>query len=207
MTPEENLDELEEVARGLETLHKRFVERSYVSFGELTMVCRPAGLLAMAKSLKTESWAQFETLAELAGVDYPGREKRFELVYHFLSVRFNRRLRLKVALSESETVASLVSVYPAANWYEREAWDMFGIWFENHPDLRRLLSDYGFVGHPLRKDFPLTGYVELRYDPQEGRIRQEPVSLTQDLRNFDFESPWEGVVRAMTQPPRDASDS
>ena len=153
MTPEENLDELEEVARGLETLHKRFVERSYVSFGELTMVCLPAGLLAMAKSLKTESWAQFETLAELAGVDYPGREKRFELVYHFLSVRFNRRLRLKVALSEGEAVTSLVSVYPAANWYEREAWDMFGIWFENHPDLRRPLIGLRFCRPPASEGF------------------------------------------------------
>jgi len=133
-------------------------------------------------------------LIDLCGVDYPEREQRFEVVYHLLSVKYNRRLRLKVYTDENSPVPSATAVYSAANWWEREAWDLFGIHFEGHPDLRRLLTDYGFEGHPLRKDFPLTGYVEVRYDDERKRVVYEDVQLPQAYRNFDFLSPWEGIT-------------
>jgi len=129
----------------------------------------------------------------LCGVDYPDRESRFEIVYHLLSYRYNRRVRVKTSADESTLVPSAVKVFSAADWYERETWDMYGIHFSEHPDLRRLLTDYGFDGHPLRKDFPLTGYVEMRYDEEQKRVIYEPVKLTQEFRRFDFMSPWEGA--------------
>ncbi|MFM2421582.1 MAG: NADH-quinone oxidoreductase chain dehydrogenase chain, partial [Pseudomonadota bacterium] len=135
----------------------------------------------------------FEILIDIAGVDYPGRAQRFDVVYHLLSPRKNLRLRIKTMTDEATPVPSAVSVYPAANWYEREAYDMYGILFSGHPDLRRLLTDYGFQGFPLRKDFPLTGYVELRYDDEKKRVVYEPVKLMQEFRAFDFESPWEAA--------------
>jgi len=135
----------------------------------------------------------FEVLIDICGVDYPEREQRFDVVYHLLSPRLNQRIRLKCRTDETTAVPSVIEVFPGANWYEREAYDMYGILFSGHPDLRRILTDYGFQGYPLRKDFPLTGYVEVRYDDDQKRVVYEPVKLTQEFRSFDFESPWEGT--------------
>ena len=144
-------------------------------------------------ALRDDKYAAFNQLSDLTAVDYPERPERFELVYQMLSMRNNMRLRLLVAVGEGQAVPSVTTIYSAANWAEREVWDMFGIFFAGHPDLRRLLTDYGFEGHPLRKDFPLTGHVEVRYDDTLRRVVNEPVSLVQEFRDFDFLSPWEGM--------------
>jgi NADH-quinone oxidoreductase subunit C len=144
-------------------------------------------------ALRDDKYAAFNQLSDLTAVDYPERPERFELVYQLLSMRNNMRLRLLAAVGEGQAVPSATTVYSAANWAEREVWDMFGIFFAGHPDLRRLLTDYGFEGHPLRKDFPLTGHVEVRYDDTQRRVVNEPVSLVQEFRDFDFLSPWEGM--------------
>jgi NADH-quinone oxidoreductase subunit C len=136
---------------------------------------------------------QFEVLIDICGVDWPARQERFDVVYHLLSPRLNQRIRLKLTTDEQTPVPSTVGVFPASNWFEREAYDMYGILFSGHPDLRRILTDYGFQGYPLRKDFPLTGYVEVRYDDEQKRVVYEPVELAQEFRSFDFESPWEGT--------------
>ena len=136
-------------------------------------------------------------LVDVCGVDYPNREDRFEVVYNLLSLRHNQRVRVKVAVDEDTVVPSVVGIFPSASWFERECWDMFGIFFSGHPDMRRLLTDYGFDGHPFRKDFPLTGFVEVRYDDEERRVVYEPVKLTQAFRSFDFLSPWEGMTRPL----------
>ena len=143
--------------------------------------------------LKDNIDCQFKQLTDLAGVDYPGRKSRFEIVYHLLSFKFNFRIRVKVLIDEDSSVESLTPVFPCANWFEREAFDMYGIQFIGHPDMRRILTDYGFEGHPLRKDFPLTGNVEVRYNEIEKKVVYEPVKLQQDYRNFDIQSPWEGT--------------
>jgi NADH-quinone oxidoreductase subunit C len=143
--------------------------------------------------LRDDPTCKFVQLSTVCGVDYPEREERFEVVYHLLSLHNNQRMRVKITTDEETTVPSVTGVYPSANWYERETWDMYGIMFDGHPDLRRLLSDYGFQGHPLRKDFPLTGYVEVRYSEEEKRVVYEPVKLAQEFRTFDFMSPWEGA--------------
>jgi NADH-quinone oxidoreductase subunit C len=164
-----------------------------LSFGELTlMIARPrAG--DVAKWLRDEPAWRFKILIDICGADYPQRAERFEVVYHFLSVHNNLRVRLKLSTDASSPVPSIVGIFPAANWFEREAYDLYGILFEGHPDLRRLLTDYGFSGHPLRKDFPLTGFVEVRYDEEQKRVVYEPVKLPQEFRTFDFLSPWEGA--------------
>jgi len=164
---------------------------STVTHGELTLTITPDSIADILTLLRDDPKCQFEILIDICGVDYPAREKRFEVVYHLLSPRLNQRIRVKLSTDESTPVASVIDVFPAANWYEREAYDMFGILFSGHPDLRRLLTDYGFQGYPLRKDFPLTGYVETRYDDEKKRVVYEPVKLTQEFRSFDFESPWE----------------
>ncbi len=166
---------------------------STIAFGELTITVAADAIVEILHALRDDERCQFEILIDLAGVDYPARTKRFDVVYHLLSARLNHRLRLKLQADDITPVPSVIGVYPNANWYEREAYDMFGILFSGHPDLRRLLTDYGFSGHPLRKDFPLTGHVEVRYDDEKKRVVYEPVKLTQDFRTFDFESPWEGV--------------
>ncbi|MEQ1716695.1 MAG: NADH-quinone oxidoreductase subunit C [Hyphomicrobium sp.] len=163
-----------------------------VAHNELTLTCAAADILPVLTLLRDDENCQFAVLVDICGVDYPEREKRFDVVYHLLSPRLNTRIRVKVQADDVTPVASAISVFPAANWYEREAYDMYGIRFADHPDLRRLLTDYGFQGYPLRKDFPLTGYVEVRYDDEAKRVVYEPVKLTQDFRKFDFESPWEG---------------
>ncbi len=163
------------------------------SHGELTVNVARDGIVEVLTFLKTDARCRFEVLIDLCGVDWLGRADRFDVVYHLLSPRLNQRLRVKTTTDETTPVPSVVGVYPAANWYEREAYDMYGILFSGHPDLRRILTDYGFQGYPLRKDFPLTGYVEVRYDEEKKRVVYEPVKLTQEFRTFDFESPWEGI--------------
>ena len=164
-----------------------------VTFGELNVDVAPNNLVAFVEFLKTEPTCKFSTLIDITAVDYPERAKRFDVVYHFLSMQQNQRIRLRVSIREEDMVPSIVSVHAGANWFEREVFDMFGIIFTDHPDLRRLLTDYGFRGHPLRKDFPTTGYTEVRYDEELKRVVYEPVSLTQEYRQFDFMSPWEGA--------------
>jgi NADH-quinone oxidoreductase subunit C len=159
----------------------------------LTILVARERIAEVLATLRQDSQCQFEVLIDICGVDYPEREQRFEVVYHLLSPRRNQRIRVKCTTDEDAPVPSVVDVYPAANWFEREAYDMYGILFSGHPDLRRILTDYGFQGHPLRKDFPLTGYVEVRYDDAQKRVVYEPVKLTQEFRSFDFMSPWEGT--------------
>ncbi len=159
---------------------------------ELTLVVRASAIVRVLSFLRDEPTLQFRQLIDLCGVDYPEREQRFDVVYHLLSLHHNQRLRVTVQTDETVPVPSVTGVFPNANWFEREAWDMYGIFFSDHPDLRRLLTDYGFEGYPLRKDFPLTGYVEMRYDGEQKRVVYEPVKLRQDFRSWDFLSPWEG---------------
>ena len=163
-----------------------------IAFDELTLEVPAAKIVATLTMLRDDPGCQFRVLLDVTGVDRPDNEQRFTVVYHLLSMKLNHRIRVVVGTDEFSPVPSVVSVFSTANWFERETWDMYGILFSDHPDLRRLLTDYGFDGHPLRKDFPLTGYVELRYDPEQQRVIYEPVTLRQDFRNFDFLSPWEG---------------
>ena len=162
--------------------------------GELVVRCSVENLIEVLTNLRDDDLA-FTQLTDLTAVDYPNRPYRFEMVYQLISITQNQRLRLLVAVEEGAVVPSVISIFNAANWAEREVWDMFGIFFSGHPDLRRLLTDYGFEGHPLRKDFPLTGYVEVRYDDTQRRVVYEPVHLVQEYRDFDFLSPWEGVQK------------
>jgi len=170
------------------------IEAAAVAFGELSLTISPDKLIETATFLRDDPSCLFISFIDLTAVDYPVREKRFDVVTHLLSPKHNRRIRLKVATDEMTPVASLTAVYPAANWFEREAYDLFGVFFSGHPDLRRLLTDYAFDGHPLRKDFPMTGYVEVRYDDDKKRVVYEPVRLNQEFRSFDFLSPWEGAI-------------
>ncbi len=168
-----------------------------VRLGELMVTVKRPAILTVLTALRNDPATRFEQLTDITAVDYPDRVERFEVVYQLLSYTHNRRMRVKLATDEDTPVPSAVSVFSAANWFEREVWDLFGIFFENHPDLRRILTDYGFEGHPFRKDFPLTGYVEARYDEDQKRVIYEPVRLTQDFRAFDFLSPWEGMTNVM----------
>ncbi|SIN98312.1 NADH-quinone oxidoreductase subunit C [Vannielia litorea] len=186
-------DALNELGQHLEARRTDCVLGWDVAFGELNVDVAPSNLPGFVEFLKADANCRFSTLVDITAVDYPERDKRFDVVYHFLSMYQNQRIRLRVAVREDEMVPSIVGQHPSANWFEREVFDMFGIMFSGHPDLRRLLTDYGFRGHPLRKDFPTTGYVELRYDEVEKRVVYEPVKLTQDYRQFDFMSPWEGA--------------
>ncbi|MBY0613602.1 MAG: NADH-quinone oxidoreductase subunit C [Beijerinckiaceae bacterium] len=164
-----------------------------VAYGELSIHAGPADILKVVTFLRDDHECLFYNFIDVCGVDYPDREKRFDVVYHLLSPTTLNRIRIKVAVDEMTPVPSIISEFPGADWFEREAYDLYGIVFTGHPDMRRILTDYGFSGHPLRKDFPLTGYVELRYDDEEKRVVYEPVKLTQEFRQFDFLSPWEGV--------------
>jgi NADH-quinone oxidoreductase subunit C len=167
------------------------VTAHHVALGELTLEASAGEIVRVLAYLRDAQ--EFRTLVDICGVDWPEREKRFDVVYHLLSLKNNRRIRVKIQAGEDEAVPSSVGVYPAANWFERETFDMYGIAFSDHPDLRRLLTDYGFSGYPLRKDFPLTGFVELRYDDELKRVVYQPVQLVQEFRDFDFMSPWEGA--------------
>ena len=171
------------------------VERTYVAFGELNVVARAENILDVLTHLRDAPDCLFVNFIDLTAVDYPSRERRFDVVYHAQSPKHNRRVRVKAALAEDATIASAIPVWPAANWFEREAYDMMGVLFSGHPDLRRILTDYGFEGHPLRKDFPMTGYVEVRYDDELKRVVYEPVKSV-EFRSWDFLSPWEGAEYA-----------
>ncbi len=166
---------------------------SEVTFGELTLTVVRDEIQSVLRFLRDNTSTKFVSFVDLCGADYPARPDRFDVVYHLLSPRHNTRIRVKLTTSEDEPVPSVVGIFPAADWCEREAYDLYGILFSGHPDLRRLLTDYGFEGHPLRKDFPLTGFVEVRYDDERKRVVYEPVELPQEFRNFDFLSPWEGT--------------
>ena len=167
------------------------VLHSEIQLGEISIVVKHDEIQRVLTYLRDDINCQFKQLVDICGADYPEREKRFDVVYNLLSLTHNRRVRVKVPVN-NESVPSVVPVFSTAGWFEREVWDMYGIFFEGNPDLRRILTDYGFEGHPLRKDFPLTGFVEIRYDEEQKRVVYEPVKLAQDFRNFDFLSPWEG---------------
>lgn len=186
-------DALRDLADHIAHAEPHSVQKWAITHGELTLFAVRDHILGLIKFLRDDSQCRFETLIDICGVDFPERRERFEVVYHLLSMRMNQRIRVKCVTDEETPVPSIIDVFPAAQWYEREALDMYGISFAGNDDLRRLLTDYGFEGHPLRKDFPLTGYVEVRYDELEKRVVYEPVKLTQEYRNFDFLSPWEGA--------------
>ena len=169
------------------------VQDSVIAFGELTLVVEAGDIVDVLTFLKNDVQCQFISFIDISGADYPSRTKRFEVVYHLLSPRQNQRIRVKVLTDEDTPIPSATAVYPGADWFERETYDLYGVLFTGHPDLRRILTDYGFEGHPLRKDFPLTGFVEVRYDDEVKRVVYEKVELKQEFRNFDFLSPWEGT--------------
>ena len=160
-------------------------------FNQLQISISTNQILDLVDFIKNDEACEFRQITDIAGVDFPDRQKRFEVIYHFLSFKHNSRLRIKIIIGEDESIPSITSIFPAANWFEREAFDMYGIQFKDHPDLRRILTDYGFEGYPLRKDFPLSGNVEIRYDEIDKKIIHEPVNLQQDFRSFDIQSPWE----------------
>ena len=184
---------MNELAAYVSAKQPEAVVETQVAFRELTVTVTAAALPAFVRFLKTDETCKFSTLVDITAVDHPERRARFDVVYHFLSMYRNQRIRVKAAVREDEMVPSITGEHPSANWFEREVFDMFGILFSGHPDLRRILTDYGFRGHPLRKDFPTTGYVEVRYDEAAKRVVYEPVKLVQDYRQFDFMSPWEGA--------------
>jgi NADH-quinone oxidoreductase subunit C len=188
---------LRELGETLQAIFAEHVLAVVVDRGELTVTVAPAAIVRVLSFLRDDVNFQFRQLMDVCGVDYPEREKRFDVVYNLLSLTHNRRIRIKVMTGAYEPVPTVTGVFNSANWWEREAWDMYGIMFADHPDLRRMLCDYGFDGHPLRKDFPLTGYVEVRYDNERKRVVYEPVKLDQEFRNFDFLSPWEGIQASL----------
>jgi len=189
-TQEANLKELgEHIAGALD----QAVLSTDVAFGELTVLARADQIVPVLTFLREDSLCRFIQLIDICGVDWPGRSKRFDVVYHLLSLHQNQRIRVKVHADEETPVPSITELFPVADWFERETFDMYGVRFSGHPDLRRILTDYGFSGYPLRKDFPLTGFVEVRYDDEQKRVVYEPVKLTQEFRTFDFLSPWEGT--------------
>lgn len=190
-----------------------YIERSEIKHGELMLYANAKDIVALLTFLRDHESCRFQQLMDIGGADYPTREKRFDVVYNLLSPYLNQRIRVKVMTDEATPIPSVVSVFSTAGWFEREAWDMYGILFDDNPDLRRILTDYGFDGHPLRKDFPLTGYVELRYDAEQKKVVYSPVKLTQAYRSFDFTSPWEGPAgyilpgdeKATAKPPEKAA--
>ncbi len=186
-------DELNELGEHIAAAIDDDIRGWRVAFGELTIDAHASRIGPILKFLRDDTLCRFIQLIDICGVDYPERAKRFDVVYHLLSMHNNQRVRVKIEVGEDAAVPSVRDVYPCADWFEREAFDMYGILFAEHTDLRRILTDYGFEGHPLRKDFPLTGHVEVRYDDQQKRVVYEPVKLVQEFRNFDYLSPWEGA--------------
>ncbi|MEM9013394.1 MAG: NADH-quinone oxidoreductase subunit C [Pseudomonadota bacterium] len=184
---------LRDLGEQIATKQSDIVLATEVVAGELTVTASLGAIPALVGFLKDNPACQFTTLIDITAIDWPERERRFDVVYHFLSMTLNQRIRVRAAVREEDIVPSISTLHPGANWFEREVFDMYGLLFSGHPDLRRLLTDYGFRGHPLRKDFPTTGYVEVRYDEVEKRVVYEPVRLVQDYRQFDFMSPWEGA--------------
>lgn len=192
-TPNQAASALKELAGYIEAQLGADVSEVAITNGELSLRCTSNNLIKVLTFLRDDTQCQFKALMDLCGVDHPERDPRFDVVYNLLSISQNTRIRLKTATDEDTPVPSATAVFNSANWWEREAWDLYGIFFADHPDLRRILTDYGFEGHPMRKDFPLTGYVEVRYDDEQKRVVYEPVKLVQEFRNFDFLSPWEGA--------------
>ncbi len=192
-TPATDTQALEELAEFLRTALGEEIVAPRIAHGELMVDVPAVQIVPVLTFLRDNSNCLFKMLVDITAADYPDRERRFEVVYNLLSLRLNQRIRVKAATDEATPIPSATGVYSAANWYERETWDLFGVMFSDHPDLRRILTDYGFDGHPLRKDFPLTGFVEVRYDEAEKRVVYEPVRLAQEFRRFDFMSPWEGA--------------
>ena len=188
-----DIERLEKLGQTIEAALAGSVTGTEIAFGELTVHAKAADIVKVATYLRDETVCQFTSIIDVTAVDWPAREQRFDVVYHLLSPRLNTRIRVKVRTDEATPVPSLIDVYQGVNWFEREAYDLYGVLFTGHPDLRRILTDYGFEGHPLRKDFPLTGYVEVRWDDEQKRVVYEKVALTQEFRNFDFLSPWEGT--------------
>ncbi|RVV96948.1 NADH-quinone oxidoreductase subunit C [Mesobaculum littorinae] len=202
-------DVLNELGTHIEARRTDCVLSWSIAYGELTLDIAPGSVVSMVEFLKTDQTCRFTSLVDITAVDHPERDARFDVVYHFLSMHQNQRIRLRVGVREEEMLPSIIDVHPSANWFEREVFDMFGILFSGHPDLRRILTDYGFRGHPLRKDFPTTGYTEVRYDEEQKRVVYEPVRLVQEYRQFDFMSPWEGAdyilpgdEKTTTEPPK-----
>ena len=181
----------------------KFVQQYSVYKDELTLYVAPSGVIPTMTFLRDHTFTQFKSLMDVSGADYPTRSQRFEVVYHLLSTRNNARIRVKTYADELTPVPSVTGLFRSADWFEREAWDMYGVFFIGHPDLRRILTDYGFEGHPLRKDFPLTGYSEVRWDEEKKRVVQEPVQLMQAHRNFEANSPWEPVGEGVSYKPKD----
>ncbi len=185
---------LQDLGEFIATAMPRDVIAAEQILDELVITARAGSIVKLLTFLRDDTHCQFRQLVDLCGVDYPERDERFEVVYNLLSLSHNQRIRVKITANEETPVPSVSGVFSAAGWYERETWDLYGVYFSDHPDLRRLLTDYGFEGHPLRKDFPLTGNVEVRYDETQKRVVYDPVKLTQEFRNFDFLSPWEGMT-------------
>ena len=188
-----DLDQLETVGQGIKDALGESVLGYEIVRGELTVHAKAADIVKVATHLRDATPCQFVCIIDITAVDWPGRAQRFDVVYHFLSPRLNQRLRVKVTTDETTPVPSIIGVFRGADWFEREAYDLYGVLFTGHPDMRRILTDYGFEGHPLRKDFPLTGFVEVRYDDEQKRVVYDKVALAQEFRAFDFMSPWEGT--------------
>ncbi len=186
-------EDLKELAEHITAAIDSDIRGTDISFGELTITARADRIVHVLRFLRDDSMTKFIQMIDLCGVDFPERSQRFEVVYHLLSMHNNVRIRVKCVVGENETIPSVIDIYPCSEWFEREAFDMYGIIFSDHPDLRRILTDYNFEGYPLRKDFPLTGEVEVRYDDEQKRVVYEPVKLVQEYRNFDYLSPWEGA--------------
>lgn len=187
------VDPLEDLGQHISTALGGVVLESSVAYGELTLTVDRESIVSVATFLRDDPRCRFISIVDVCGVDYPERDQRFDVVYHFMSPHLNQRLRVKVSADDETPVPSITGVFVGANWFEREAYDLYGVLFSGHPDLRRILTDYGFDGHPLRKDFPTTGFVEVRYDEERKRVVYEPVKLAQEFRSFDYLSPWEGT--------------
>lgn len=194
MMTSEAIEALSELGAHIASRQPDAVKSTDVRVGELTVTAERDHVVSLLRFLRDDQQCNFETLIDICGVDYPEHSERFEIVYHLLSMRMNHRIRVRISTDEDTPVPSVTGLWPCADWFEREAFDMYGIQFADHPDLRRILTDYGFEGFPLRKDFPLTGHYEVRYDDLEKRVVYEPVELPQEYRNFDFLSPWEGMT-------------
>ncbi len=190
-------ESLEELGEYISLSLGREILSARVAHGELIVECTRDSIVSVLTFLRDDPNCLFKLLVDICGVDWPDTEDRFEVVYNLLSLKHNQRIRVKISTNEAMPVPSAVQIYPSAGWFEREVWDMYGVLFSGNPDLRRILTDYGFDGHPLRKDFPLSGYVELRYDDERKRVVYEPVKLSQEFRNFDNLSPWEGMTEVM----------
>ncbi|KAL2914769.1 putative NADH-ubiquinone oxidoreductase 30.4 kDa subunit, mitochondrial [Polyrhizophydium stewartii] len=206
-------NKLQELGKYIASCMPKYVQQISVYKDELTVHVAPSGLIPVVTFLRDHQATRVEQVQDITAVDYPARENRFELVYNMLSVTYNQRIRIKTYTNEVDPVPSLVPLYAGANWFEREVWDMFGIFFTGHPDLRRILTDYGFEGFPLRKDFPLTGYVEVRWDDEKKRVIAEPLELAQSFRMFEYQSPWEQtgpgtpVKKLLPEKPAEAADA